>query len=332
MTTFQTRITEFFGIRLPIVAGCMQHLSTPEYVAAAASAGMIGFLAAASYDSEEALRIAIRRCFELTEGSPFGVNISMLPKLVEGEKTEQFFKVVLEEGVRFVETSGRSPEPYLPRLKEGGVKVIHKVPAVKYARKAQALGVDAVAVVGAECGGHPGLDLVGTMVQTAAAARDLTIPLLVGGGIGTGTQLVAALAMGADGVVMGTRFLVAEEIQVHRRYQERLLEADETDTTLVLQSLRNTMRILNNGTAGEVQSIERTHGADLARLMPLISGAVSRLAYVSGDTSRGALAVGQAVTFANRIEPLTAIVRSIENEALGALQRVNALARTPNPT
>jgi nitronate monooxygenase len=169
---FKTRITDLFGIRLPIVAGCMQHLSTPEYVAAAASAGMIGFLPAASYGTGEALRAAIRRCRELTGERPFGVNISMLPKLVEGEKTEQFFDIILEEGVRFVETSGRSPEPYLPRLQADGVKVVHKVPAVKYARKAQSLGVDAVAVVGAECGGHPGMDLVGTMVQTAVAARD----------------------------------------------------------------------------------------------------------------------------------------------------------------
>jgi nitronate monooxygenase len=322
---FKTRITDLFGIRLPIVAGCMQHLSTPEYVAAVASAGMVGFLAAASFGTQEALRIAIRRCRELTEGRPFGVNISMLPKLVEGEKTEQFFEVILDEGVRFVETSGRSPERYLPRLQAGGVKVVHKVPAVKYARKAQSLGVDAVAVVGAECGGHPGGDLVGTMVQTAVAARDLSIPLIVGGGIGTGAQLVAALAMGADGVVMGTRFLVAEEIWAHRQYKEQLMAAEETDTTLVLQSLRNTMRVLNNGTAREVQAIERAHGGDLARLLPHISGAVGRLAYETGETSRGALAVGQAVAFANRIEPLATIVKRIEDEAEGALQRLTAL-------
>ncbi len=325
-TPFKTRITDLFGIRLPIVAGCMQHLSTPEYVAAAASAGMIGFLPAASYGTGDELRGAIRRCHELAGGRPFGVNISMLPKLVEGEKTEQSFDIILEEGVRFVETSGRSPEPYLPRLRAHGVKVMHKVPAVKYARKAEALGVDAVAVVGAECGGHPGMDLVGTMVQTAVAARELSIPLLVGGGIGTGSQLVAALAMGADGVVMGTRFLVAEEVWAHRRYKERLLAADETDTTLVLQSLRNTMRILNNGTAEEVQAIERVHGGDLTRLMPHIAGSVGRLAYETGDTTKGALAIGQAVAFANRIEPLAAIVTRLEFESEIALQRLNSLA------
>lgn len=324
---FKTRITDLFGIRLPIIAGCMQHLTTPEYIAAASAAGMISFLPAASYESAEALRGAICRCRHLTEGRPFGVNVSMFPKMVEGEKTEEFFAILLEEKVRFVETSGRSPEAYLPRLQGAGVKVIHKVPAVKYARKAQDLGVDAVVVVGAECGGHPGVDLVGTMVQTAIAARDVSIPLIVGGGIGTGAQLVAALAMGADGVVIGTRFLVAEEIPAHRLYKERLLAANETDTTLILQSLRNTMRVLKNETAIAVEAIERTHSGDLSKLMPHIAGAVGRRTYETGDTTRGALATGQGVAFADCIEPLSALVLRLEKEAEAALQRLAILTR-----
>jgi NAD(P)H-dependent flavin oxidoreductase YrpB (nitropropane dioxygenase family) len=322
---FKTRITELFGTRLPIIAGCMQNLSTADYVGAVAQTGMMTFLASATYPDLDELRNEIRRCRELCVGKPFGVNVSMLPKLIEGEKTDQVFDLIIEEGVKFVETSGRSPEAYLPRLQAAGIKVIHKVPAVKFARKAQSLGVDAVTVVGAECGGHPGMDMVGTIVQAVAAARVISIPLIIGGGMGTGAHLVAALAMGADGIIMGTRFLVAEEIWAHDDFKKRLLEADETHTTLVLGSLRNTMRALRNETTAKVQEIESVHGGNLDMLMPHISGAVGRKAYETGDTSTGALAVGQAVTFSDRIEPLAEIVKRLEDEAHQAMQKLETL-------
>lgn len=323
---FETRITELFGTRLPIVAGCMQNLSTADYVSAVAHTGMMTFLASASYPDLDQLRAEIRRCKTLCAGNPFGVNVSMLPKLIEGEKTEQVFDLIIEEGVTFVETSGRSPEAYLPSLHAAGIKVIHKVPSVKYARKAQALGVDAVVVVGAECGGHPGMEMVGTIVQAVAAARDISIPLIIGGGMGTGAHLVAALAMGADGIIMGTRFLVADEICAHDNFKKRLLAADETHTTLVLGSLRNTLRALRNETTDKVQEIERIHGGNLDMLIPHISGAIGRKAYETGDTSTGALAMGQAVSFADRIEPLTEIVKRLENEAQQAMQRLKKLS------
>ena len=322
---FNTRITELFGTRLPIVAGCMQNLSTADYVGAVAHAGMMTYLASATFPDLADLRSEIRRCRELCDGKPFGVNVSMLPKLVEGEQTQKVFDLIVEEGVKFVETAGRSPEAFLPQLKTAGIKVSHKVPTVKFARKAQDLGVDAVTVVGAECGGHPGMDMVGTIVQAVSAARDINIPLIIGGGLGTGSHLVAALAMGADGIIMGTRFLVAEEIWAHDDFKNRLLEADETHTTLVLGSLRNTLRALRNETTEKVQEIERVHGGNLDMLMPHISGAVGRKAYETGDTSTGALAVGQAVSFADRIEPLADIVKRLEDEAQQAMQRLETL-------
>ncbi|WP_020676133.1 NAD(P)H-dependent flavin oxidoreductase [Geopsychrobacter electrodiphilus] len=322
---FNTRITRLFGTRLPIVVGCMQNLSTADFVSAVAHEGMMTFLASATYPDLADLRVAIRRCKTLTAGRPFGVNVSMLPKLIDVEKTEQVFDLIIDEGVRFVETSGRSPEAYLPRLHAAGIKVIHKVPAVKYARKAQALGVDAVEVVGAECGGHPGMDMVGTIVQAVVAARDISIPLIIGGGMGTGAHLVAALAMGADGIIMGTRFLVAEEIWAHINFKQRLLAADETHTTLILGSLRNTMRALRNETTDKVQEIERIHGGNLELLMPHISGAIGRKTYETGDTSTGALSVGQAVSFADRVEPLADIVKRLENEAHQAMKRLATL-------
>ncbi len=325
---FHTRITELFGIRLPVLAGGLQWLATAEYVAAAAHAGICGFITAASYEELDDLRAAIRRCRELAEGKPFGVNVSMLPKMVQGDRAQAVFDLIVEEEVRFVETSGRNPAPYLSPLKAAGIKVVHKVPAVKYALKAEAEGVDAVAVVGAECGGHPGMEMVGTFVQANVAAAKLSIPLLVGGGIGTGAHLVAALALGADGVVVGTRFLVAEEIWAHADYKQRLIAADETETTLILSSLRNTARVLRNEAASTVQSLERD-GAGIDALMPHISGKVGREAYRTGDWTRAALSVGQSVAFADRIEPLAVIIHRFEDEARAALARLDRLSVKP---
>ncbi|WP_181449409.1 NAD(P)H-dependent flavin oxidoreductase [Azospirillum thermophilum] len=324
---FRTRLTDLFGIRLPIVAGGLHWLANADYVAAAGRAGMIGFITAASFPDDAGLRDEIRRCRDLCEGAPFGVNVSMLPKLVQGERTDAIFDLIVREEVRFVETSGRSPEAYIPRLHAAGIKVIHKVPAVRFARKAAAVGADAVTVVGAECGGHPGLDLVGSIVQAVLAARDVPVPVAVGGGIGTGEQLVAALAMGAEGVTIGTRFLVAEEIWAHPDFKRRLIETDETGTELILSSLRNTMRVLRNETSRQVAAIEAAGEGSLETLLPHVSGKLGRVAYETGDTSRGALSVGHSVAFADRIEPLAAIVARLEAEAERAIDRLSAVVR-----
>ena len=321
--TFKTPITDLFGIRLPVIAGGLHWLANADYVAAAANAGIIGFITAASFPDLDDLRAEIRRCRQLSGDNPFGVNISMLPKLIEGEKTDMVIDVIIDEGVRFVETSGRNPEPYLPPLQGAGIKVMHKVPAVRFARKAQSIGVDAVSVVGAECGGHPGEDLIGTIVQATLAARDISIPLVIGGGIGTGAQLVAALALGADAVSIGTRFLVADEIWAHDSYKQRLIGARETDTTLLLHSLRNTLRALRNETTDEVQKIEAAYPGDLEKMMPYISGKVGLGAYKTGDADHGALSVGQAVAFADKTEPLAEIVVRLEAEALESLSRLD---------
>lgn len=324
---FNTRITDLFNIRLPIVAGGMHWLSDADYVGAAAKCGLMGFITAGSYPDLADLRQEIRRCRDICEGGSFGVNVSMLPKLVEGDMVDRIFDLIVDEGVRFVETSGRNPEPYLPKLHAAGIKVLHKVPTVKHARKAEEIGVDAVTVIGAECGGHPGMELIGTFVQAAIAARDISIPLIIGGGVGTGSHIIAALALGADGVIMGTRFLVAEEIWAHRAYKEKIIAANETDTTLLLQTVRNTVRALRNKTTEIVQALEREHGdeIDISILMPHISGKVGRKAYETGDVSLGTLATGQAVAFADRIEPLAAIVARLEAEARQAMDRLGNL-------
>jgi nitronate monooxygenase len=236
---------------------------------------------------------------------------------------------VIEEGVRFVETAGNNPEAYIQRFKDAGIKVLHKVPGVRYAKKAESLGVDAVTVVGAEAGGHPGVEPVGTMVAAAAAARSIKIPLIVAGGLGTGEQLVAALALGADGVAMGTRFLVSEEVWADRRYKERLLAAKETDTTLLLQSMRNTQRALKTDHVAMIQQIEKDQPGDTAAILPHIMGTNAHAAYSSGEYEKAMLSCGQGVIFADKIEPFAAIVDRIEAEARAALARIDGLRAAP---
>ena len=296
---------------------------------AAVNAGLMGFMTAASFKNVDALRAGIRRCREITGGKPFGVNIMIRVSRDGTDRVTPLIDAVIEEGVRFVETAGNNPEAYIQRFKDAGIKVLHKVPGVRYAKKAESLGVDAVTVVGAEAGGHPGVEPVGTMVAAAAAARSIKIPLIVAGGLGTGEQLVAALALGADGVAMGTRFLVSEEVWADRRYKERLLAAKETDTTLLLQSMRNTQRALKTDHVAMIQQIEKDQPGDTAAILPHIMGTNAHAAYSSGEYEKAMLSCGQGVIFADKIEPFAAIVDRIEAEARAALARIDGLRAAP---
>lgn len=323
---FKTRITDLYGIRLPVIASGLMWLAEPVYVAAVARAGLIGFMTSASFPDPAALRAGIRKCRELSEGKPFGVNIMIRISRDGTDRVTPLIDAVIDEGVKYVETAGNNPEAYLKRLKDAGIIVLHKVPGVRYAKKAESLGVDAVTVVGAEAGGHPGVEPVGTMVAAAAAARAIRIPLVVAGGLGTGEQLVAALAMGADGIAMGTRFLVSEEIWAHRNYKERLVAAGETDTTLLLQSMRNTQRALKTGHVAMIQQLEREQ-ADTQALLPHIMGSIGRKAYETGEYETAMLSCGQGVVFADKIEPLSAIVNRLEAEARAAMDRLHSIYR-----
>lgn len=322
---FTTRITELYGIRLPVVASGLMWLSNADYVGAAARAGIMGFITAASFPAPDDLRAEIRKCRRIAGDKPFGVNLAIAQGDRERDRIERVIGLLADEGIRFIETFGQNPEPFLKQMRDAGLVVTHKVPAVRFARKVQAAGVDAVIVVGGESGGHPGMDIVGSMVQAAVAARDIKIPLVVSGGMGVGSHIVAALALGADGIGIGTRFLVAEEIWAHRNYKERLVQTDETQTMLILQSLKKTRRALANEKARVVRGLEREHGPDIDILFPHISGKVGRAAYESGDAESAVLSCGQAVAFADRIEPLAAIVARLEAEARAALERLDQL-------
>jgi len=322
----ETTLSQLLGTRLPIMATGLQWLSTPEYVASAGKAGMMGFITAASYPDVSALRDAIQSCREQLGHDGFGVNVSMLPKLLPGDRTEDIMALVQDERIAFVETSGRDPSPYVAALKTAGCRVIHKVPQLRHALKAEAVGVDAVTLVGAECGGHPGESPVGTLVQGALAARALRIPFALGGGIATGEQVVAALALGASGVAMGTRFLLADEIPAHPDYKRRLITAQPGDTTLIMSSVRNSMRVLTNDTTATVRSLEAQGVDDIQQFLPHVRGRLGKAAYASGDWRQGALSVGQGVGLMYETASLAGIVAQLEEEADRSLSRLGLSA------
>lgn len=323
--SFATRITRLFGIRHPILAGGLMWLADDDYVSAVVNAGAMGFMTPRSFPDLEAFKAALVRCGEKTEGKPFGVNLYVSARDEENEKLRRFLDAALAAGVRHFETAGRSPEPFLPALREAGSVVMHKVTTIRHALSAHRAGVDAIALIGTECGGHPGMNEVPAFVLAARAAELIECPLVIGGGIGTGRQLAAALALGADAVLLGTRLLVAEEVWADRAYKEHLLGLDETCSMTVLKSVKNTYRCLINDTAREVARLEADGVRDYETLGPLVRGALQREAYETGDWNRGILSVGPSAVFCDRIEPAAAIIDRLVTEAAAQTRRLGAL-------
>ena len=235
---FKTKITEMLGIDHPILCGGMQWISRAEFVAEICNAGGLGFITAESFETAEAFRDEIRKMRDLTD-RPFGANLSMLPEFKVRERTTAFCDVVCEEGVLAVETAGRNPEPLMPQLNEAGVKVIHKVTSLRHAAKAEAAGVDAITLIGFEAGGHVGMDDVASFILVPLAASRLKVPVIAGGSICNGRGLLGALAMGAEAVLMGTRFLATLECPIHPAVKERVVQCGEKDTALVMRSIRS---------------------------------------------------------------------------------------------
>ena len=257
----ETRITELFAIRLPIIQGGMHYVGFAELASAVSNAGGLGIITGLTQKTPELLAREIARCRNLTD-QPFGVNLTFLPTFSPPPYAE-YIGAIVEGGVRIVETAGRSPEEHLPALKAAGVKVIHKCTSVRHALKAERIGCDAVSVDGFECGGHPGEDDIPNMILLPRAADELRVPLVASGGMADGRSLVAALALGADGINMGTRFMVTKEAPVHENVKRAIVEATELDTRLVMRGLRNTERVLNNKGVQRLLEIEREKGSDL---------------------------------------------------------------------
>lgn len=311
----RTRMTEMFGVDHPIMQGGLQFVATAELVAPVAEAGAMGFITALSFDSPERLRKEIHRCREATD-RPFGVNITLLPTMRRPDYPG-IVEVVTEERVPWVETAGNNPHEVLPALKAAGVKVIHKCTSVRHARTAVDLGCDAIAIDGFECAGHPGEDDVTSLVLIPIAVDALRVPVVASGGFGDGRGLAAALALGAEGINMGTRFLATREAPVHDNVKRALIERDERSTCLALRSLHNTIRVLRNEVVDRILEIEGRPGpTDFAELAPLVSGAASREAvWEKGDVEAGVFSAGQVTGLIHDIPTVSELVGRVVAEA-----------------
>jgi len=320
---FKTRITEMFGIQYPVIGGGMLWLSRAELVAAISNAGGLGILSSATFSTVEGLREEIQKTKSLTS-KPFGVNFPFLPT-VRPTDMEKYIDAVIEEEVKIVETSGRSPEPYMKQLKDGGVKVMHKVPAVRFAQTAEKVGVDAVVMLGCEGAGHVGLDNVPSLILIPRAVEAVKIPVVAAGGFGDAHGFVAALALGAEGVLMGTRFMASEESPVHPKVKRWLIEAKETDTMLIQQSIRNTARVVRNKPAEKTLEMEQ-EGASLEELLPVISGLKEKELFETGDLDAGIMHCGQVSGLIQEVPTVKEIIDGIMSEAKSLCHRLQQTA------
>jgi nitronate monooxygenase len=290
----------------------MQWVGRAELVAAVAEAGALGFLTALTQPTPEALAAEIRRCREMTD-KPFGVNLTILPA-INPPPYEEYRRAIIESGVKVVETAGYNPEEHLPDFKLNGVKVIHKVTAVRHAVKAQKLGVDAISIDGFECAGHPGEDDVPGLILIPAAADKVSIPMIASGGFGDARGLVAALALGADGINMGTRFMCTVEAPVHRRVKEQLVASDERETDLIFRTMRNTARVARNAVSQEVIEIER-NGGKFEDVRHLVAGARGRLVFEDGDPDHGTWTAGMVQGLIHDIPTVRELVERTVRDA-----------------
>jgi nitronate monooxygenase len=307
-----------FGIEHPIVQGGMQWVGRADLVSAVANAGGLGFLTALTQPTPEALAAEIARCRELTD-RPFGVNLTILPA-IEPPPYDEYRQVILESGIRIVETAGANPGPHLATFHEAGVKVIHKCTSVRHALKAQGLGVDAISIDGFECAGHPGEDDIPGLVLIPAATRALSIPVIASGGFADARGLVAALALGADGINMGTRFLATREAPVHENVKQRIVEASELDTELIFRPLRNTSRVASNGVSREV--VRRlANNPVFEEVRDLVAGVRGRGVFEGGDSEAGIWASGLCIGLIHDVPTVGELIDRIVSEAAELIQQ-----------
>jgi NAD(P)H-dependent flavin oxidoreductase YrpB (nitropropane dioxygenase family) len=310
----KTRITELFGIRYPIMQGGMHHVGYAELASAVSNAGGLGTITALTMGTPENLSKEIRRCREMTD-QPFAVNLTFLPAFALPPYAE-YISAIREGGVPIVETAGRSPEEFMPMLKDAGIKVIHKCTSIRHALKAQAIGCDAVSVDGFECGGHPGEDDIPNMILLPLAASQLSVPIVASGGVADARGMVACFALGADGVNMGTRFLVTRDAPVHQRVKETLVAATERDTRLVMRPLRNTERVLHNDSVDRLLQIEKEKGSDLhiSDIIGMVASVYPKVMQ-KGEVDAGAWSCGLTVGLINDIPSVKELIDRMMAEA-----------------
>jgi len=316
---FKTKVTEMLGIEYPIIQGGMAWVGRAELVAAVSNTGGLGIIGSITFDSAEGLRKEIHKTRRMTD-KPFGVNITAYPA-ARPIPNDEFVEVVLEEGVPVVETSGRRPDQYMERFKKGNVKVIHKVGAVRHALSAQRIGCDAVLALGFEAAGHTLMDDVTLFNLVPRMVDSLTIPVIAAGGMADARSFVAALALGAEGIMMGTRFIATRECPAPQSIKEALVEARETDTVIILRSLANQDRVLNGKVAERVLEMER-RGASLEELLTVIGGGTSKTAITQGDLSIGTMDCGQGVGLIHDIPTVKEVIDGIMDGAMAIQERL----------
>ncbi|XUU61612.1 NAD(P)H-dependent flavin oxidoreductase [Erythrobacter sp. HA6-11] len=321
----KTAITEMFGIEHPIIQGGMHYVGFAEMAAAVSNAGGLGIITGLTQGTPEKLANEIAKCRDMTD-KPFGVNLTFLPT-VNAPDYPGLVRTIIEGGVKVVETAGNNPQQVLPYFKDAGVKVIHKCTSVRHALKAQSIGCDAVSVDGFECGGHPGEDDIPNMILLPRAADELEIPFVSSGGMADGRSLVASLAMGAEGMNMGTRFIATKEAPVHENVKQAIVAASELDTRLVMRPLRNTERVMTNDAVEELLKIEKEKGTDLKfeDIIEQVAGVYPRI-MMEGDMDAGAWSCGMVAGLINDIPTCKELIDRIMSEADSILKRMNALA------
>ena len=321
----KTRITELFGIQYPIIQGGMHYVGLAEMAAAVSNAGGLGIITALTQGTPEKLAAEIARCRDMTD-KPFGVNLTFLPT-VNAPDYPGLVRTIIEGGVKIVETAGNNPAQVLPFFKDAGVKVIHKCTSVRHSLKAQLIGCDAVSVDGFECGGHPGEDDIPNMILLPRAADELEIPFVASGGMADGRSLVAALAMGADGMNMGTRFIATKEAPVHENVKQAIVAASELDTRLVMRPLRNTERVMTNSAVEELLRIEAEKGSDLQfeDIIEQVAGVYPRI-MTEGEMDAGAWSCGMVAGLINDVPTCKELIERIMSEAKDIItQRLSSL-------
>ena len=316
----KTRITEMLGIEYPIIQGAIQWLSRAELVSAVSNAGGLGVISSLTFPTASELQQEIKRTKGMTD-KPFAVNVTMLPTS-RPVNYEEYFNAAIEEGVNIIETSGRSPEPYMKLLKDAGVTTMHRATRIRDIRTAERVGADAVTIIGFEAAGHPGMEDVTSLVRIPIAVDAVSIPVIAAGGIADARGFVAALALGAEGVLMGTRFVASKECNVHPKIKEWLLNLGEADTMIMLRSIRNAARVVKTDYTQRILEIEEK-GATLEELLPLISGDKQKAAYISGDVGDAVMTIGQVAGLIHEIPSVREIIEGMIAEAKLISQRLH---------
>lgn len=322
----ETRITEMFDIKYPIIQGGLQGLGTSSLVSAVSNAGGLGLITAGSYSSKKDMLQDIEKTRTITS-RPFGMNAAIGIR----RPMDEFIEGAIEAKLPIVFTSGNNPQQYIEQLKNNDIKVVHVVPSIRFAKKAEAIGCDAVVVVGYECGGHPGQDDITTMMLTQRAVQELSIPVIAAGGISTGKSALAAFALGAQGVQMGTRFLTSKEVGLHPSVKEQILQLQEMDTILVKQSIKKTARVMKTENALALRALEEG-GATLEEIMPYINGESYQQLIYEGRLDQGVMALGQSIGLVNEIKTVKEIFQEIIHEYNEQLNFLYAARQLPLKT